>query len=89
MELKRRHILRLQNEKCTIELGFVFTDFLTNLERVSDHCSNVALYIIQISDNNFNTHKYIDNLKNSGEIYGDKYKQFSSKYALPNYVQVK
>lgn len=89
MELKRRHILRLQNEKCTIELGFVFTDFLTNLERVSDHCSNVALYIIQISDNNFNTHKYIDNLKNSGEIYGDKYKQFSSKYALPNYIQVK
>ena len=89
MELKRRHILRLQNEKCTIELGFVFSDFLTNLERVSDHCSNVALYIIQISDDNFNTHKYIDNLKNSGEIYGDKYKQFSSKYALPNYVQVK
>ncbi len=89
MELKRRHILRLQNEKCTIELGFVFSDFLTNLERVSDHCSNVALYIIQISDDNFNTHKYIDNLKNSGEIYGDKYKQFSNKYALPNYIQVK
>jgi len=89
MELKRRHILRLQNEKCTIELGFVFTDFLTNLERVSDHCSNVALYIIQINDNNFNTHKYIDNLKNSGEIYGDQYKQFSSKYALPNYIQLK
>ena len=49
MELKNRHILRLKEDKCTIELGFIFSDLLSNLERVSDHCSNIGGCVIEIA----------------------------------------
>ena len=62
-DLKTRHIERLRNGKCTIELGFILQDLLTNFERVSDHCSNIAVYLIQISDNSMDTHEYMNELK--------------------------
>ncbi len=68
-EIRTRHISRLQKGSCTIELGFVLTDFLTNCDRISDHCSNIAVAMIEVSKGTFDTHKYIRNIKaqpNSG-----------------------
>ena len=57
-EVKENHIRRLQKGKCTIEMGFILEDVLTGLERVSDHCSNIAVEMITIYDNEYNTHEY-------------------------------
>lgn len=81
--LKNRHVRRLQEGKCTIELGFVFTDFLTNLERVSDHCSNIAVCLIQMADANFDTHEYIHELKASGAEFEKMVEAYREKYTLP------
>lgn len=86
--LKNRHIKRLQEGKCTIELGFVFTDLLTNLERVSDHCSNIAVSIIQMHDSNFETHEYIHELKLSDNNFEEMLSEYQEKYALPTSVSV-
>ena len=59
---KENHIHRLQKGKCTIEMGFILEDVLTNLERVSDHCSNIAVEMLTIYDNEYNTHEYFDAL---------------------------
>ena len=82
-ELKARHINRLQNGECTIELGFVFTDLLTNYERVSDHCSNIAVYTMQLPTDMLDTHKYLHKLKNSlNGAFVDDFNMFSEKYNL-------
>ena len=78
-ELKSRHIRRLQEGKCTIELGFIFSDLLTNYERVADHCSNIAIYLIQ--GDNFEAHEYINHIK--GEEFNRQYEQCCKKYLLP------
>lgn len=83
LELKNRHIERLKQDACTIENGFIFCDILTNLERVSDHCSNIAVCIIQINNGDFETHRYINDIKNSGEEFEVKCKTYLDKYALP------
>ena len=67
VELKNRHIRRLQEGKCTIELGFVLSDILNNFERVSDHCSNIAVCLIQIKDSTMDTHGYLNEIKTSGD----------------------
>ncbi len=84
MELKNRHVRRLQQEKCTTELGFVFSDLLTNLERVSDHCSNIAVCLIQLKDEKFDTHEYITNLKENDKEFQEMRFQYVEKYALPD-----
>ena len=61
-EIKKRHIKRLRKGKCTIEMGFVLSDITTNYERVSDHCSNIALCLLQLNEENFDTHEAQDNL---------------------------
>lgn len=82
-ELKARHINRLQNGECTIELGFVFTDLLTNYERVSDHCSNIAVYTMQLPTDMLDTHKYLHKLKNSlSGAFVDDFNMYSEKYNL-------
>lgn len=82
-ELKARHINRLQNGECTIELGFVFTDLLTNYERVSDHCSNIAVYTMQLPTDMLDTHKYLHKLKNSlSGAFVDDFNMYSDKYNL-------
>lgn len=84
LELKNRHIKRLQDGKCTIELGFVLSDILTNYERISDHCSNIAVCQIQIDKDSMDTHGYLDEVKNSGEPKFIKYfDDYKSKYILP------
>lgn len=83
-ELKRRHVQRLQQGGCTIELGFVFSDILTNFERVSDHCSNIAVAIIELSHNSFDTHEYLHEVKSGGnKDFIEHYNEFSRKYTLP------
>lgn len=84
-ELKTRHITRLQNNQCTIELGFVFSDILNNYERVSDHCSNIAVCLIQIEDSQaFDTHSYLDEVKTSGGAeYVNAFNSYSRKFVLP------
>lgn len=82
-ELRSRHIERLQNGECTIELGFIFSDLITNYERVSDHCSNIAVCILRISHNTFDTHEYLQDVKNSGqEKFTHNYEEYKQKYTL-------
>jgi len=66
--IKNRHVQRLRAGECTIELGFVLNDILTNYERVSDHCSNVAVSIIQTGDYDVEAHQYIGRLKDEDEF---------------------
>lgn len=82
-KLKSRHVKRLRDGECTIELGFVFADFITNLERVSDHCSNIAVCLIQMADANFEVHDYIHELKASGEEFDNMVEEYQEIYALP------
>jgi len=82
-KLKARHIERLRKGGCTTEIGFVFSDLITNYERVADHCSNIAICLIQIQQDNFDTHEYIKELRSSeNENYEIEYEQFLNKYAL-------
>ena len=82
-ELKEKHIKRLQNNECTIELGFVFTDLLTNYERISDHCSNVAVYTMQLHGDKLDTHKYLRNIKHSDTgSFTDDYNMYEKKYSI-------
>lgn len=82
-QIRLHHILRIQNSECTIEHGFVLSDILTNFERVSDHCSNIAGCIIEISqDDALNMHQYLENVKTSGEEFDKIYRQFRRKYSL-------
>ena len=85
LELKNRHIRRLQEGRCTIELGFVLTDLLTNYERVSDHCSNIAVTVIQIKDPSLDTHGYLNEIKNTGDPdFTQAFESYSLEYLLPD-----
>lgn len=80
--VKVHHVERLQAGKCTIELGFVLSDILTNYERISDHCSNIAVCIIETQHDSFDTHEYIHTIK-KGADFEDQYRVYSEKYRLP------
>ena len=83
-EIKKNHIIRLQKSECTIEHGFVLSDVLNNLERVSDHCSNVAGCLIEMSRHDaLDLHEYLHNVKAGGEEFHKQYSQFKEKYKLP------
>ena len=77
-ELKLRHIERLQNGTCSLQIGFVFNDLLTNFERVADHCSNIAVAMIELNQDEFQTHDYIINLK---ELHSHNFDQLYAQYA--------
>ena len=84
-EIKSRHIQRLQNGACTIELGFVLSDLLMNLERVADHCSNIAVSVIEVAlHGEFNRHQYLQDLKSGqlGEAFSDRYNEYLEKFSL-------
>ena len=78
-ELKNRHIRRLQNVECTVELGYIFQDVLTNLERVSDHCSNIAGCLIE-TDEKTNIHAYLHDVKENDEIFRKEYRAYAEHY---------
>lgn len=82
-ELKTNHINRVKNGESTIEIGFVFSDLITNFERVADHCSNIAVCLIQISQDSFDTHKYLSGVKKYGEnSFKEQYEMYVEKYRI-------
>ena len=81
-DIQARHIERLKAGECTIELGFVLTDLITSLERISDHCSNIAGCILEMSHDDLKLHESLHNLRHSGEGYDKLYEEFSKRYAL-------
>ncbi len=80
--LRNNHIARLREGACTVETGFIWSDLITNFERVSDHCSNIAVGIIDVSEHTMNAHAVIKGLKESNENYGERYKEYSKKYTV-------
>ena len=84
MEVKRRHVRRLRKGKCTIDMGFILSDLGTDFERIADHCSNIAVCILEVSEGLFDTHEYLEHLKaeknHEFEIAVDHYER---KYRLP------
>lgn len=84
VELKKRHIKRLQGGKCTIELGFAFSDIMANYERIADHCSNIAVCIIEVKADEFDTHEYLDHIKADNPQFDHMYAEYKKKYALPS-----
>ena len=86
-EMKQRHIKRLRKGKCTIELGWILQDLLTNIERVSDHCSNVAVCMLEAKGDDFEAHSYLETLKeNNFEWYKNAVYRYKDKFALPEAI---
>jgi phosphate:Na+ symporter len=82
-EMKMHHIERVQKGVCTLTQGFVFNDLLTNYERVSDHCSNIAVAMIELESDAFETHSYLDGVKEMHSHSFDRYyEEYSKKYAI-------
>ena len=84
MEIKQRHVKRLRKGKCTIELGFILSDITTNLERVSDHCSNIAVCLLQVSEDEYETHAYLGEMKQESNVeFQGKVMAYRERYQLP------
>ncbi len=82
-KIKNGHISRLRQGDCTMELGFILSDLLTNYERISDHCSNIAVCFIEIANDSFETHEYLNQLKTGDEKeYHDMYEEYKTKYYM-------
>ena len=81
--VKSRHVERLKNGTCTIELGFILSDLINNYERIADHCSNIAIAIIEVNRGSFDTHGYIIDMKESkDEDYTNMYNEYRKTYTL-------
>ena len=85
-DIRANHVKRLQKGTCTIETGFVLADILNNYERVSDHCSNIAVSVIETSHNMFETHSYLSKVKFGNKNFNDNFERYSEKYRLPGAV---
>lgn len=84
-KIKNHHIQRLQSGKCTIELGFILTDILTDFERISDHCSNIAACVCQVYDGELDTHQYLERVKNGdNQEFQQEYQRLKEVYRLPD-----
>jgi phosphate:Na+ symporter len=81
-QLRTRHILRLQQGDCTMDAGFIWSDILTNLERTSDHCSNIAGCIMDLNNSNMNFHELVRNFREESEEFTNKYKMYRQEYRL-------
>ena len=78
-ELKNRHIARVQDGECTVELGYIYQDILTNLERISDHCSNIAGCLIEIEEKT-NIHEYLHDIKENDETFRREFRAYTDTY---------
>ena len=82
-ELKLHHVDRLQKGHCTLLNGFLFNDLLTNYERVADHCSNIAVAMIELESDSFDTHEYLSSIKEmKSDTYERYYEEYSQQYHL-------
>ncbi len=83
-KVRKRHVKRLRNGKCQIEEGLVLNDLATNFERVADHCSNIGVCVIQVREDAFDTHEYLDTLDKGKDTYfNQKYVEYKNRYQLP------
>ena len=83
-KVKKRHIKRLRNGKCTIEAGLVLNDLATDFERVADHCSNIGVCVIQLREDSFDPHEYLETLdKGADTPFQKKYNEYKNQYQLP------
>ena len=80
--IKNGHISRLRQGDCTMELGFILSDLLTNYERISDHCSNIAVCFIEIAHDSFETHEYLSQVKAGGKEFDEMYQAYKQKYYI-------
>lgn len=84
MEVKRRHVRRLRKGKCTIDLGFVLSDLGNDFERVADHCSNVAVCLLQVNQDGYDTHEYLEMVRaERNESFRQSVVYYEDKYKLP------
>ncbi len=82
-KIKSGHISRLRQGDCTMELGFVLSDILNNFERISDHCSNIAVCFIEITNDSFEVHEYLNQVKSGKEVeFSSMYESYKQKYAI-------
>ena len=80
--IRARHVARLQSGECSIELGFILADLLGNLERVSDHCSNIAVAVVELSHRSFDTHRYLSEIRSDSEQFRQDFHRFSRQFSL-------
>lgn len=84
MEEKRRHVRRLRKGKCTVEAGFILQDITTDYERIADHCSNIAVDMLQVNEDGFDTHEYLEREKKADTPeFEAEIRKYEDKYALP------
>ena len=82
-EMKLHHVDRLQKGVCTLNQGFIFNDLLTNYERVADHCSNIAVAMIELESDSFDTHEYLNSVKAMKSASFARYSaEYQKKYTL-------
>ena len=81
-QLRTNHIIRMQEGKCTVQVGFVWSDVLTNLERVSDHCSNIAGCIIDTAEHNLNVHETLRETRHTDAKYEEMFRNYTEKYTV-------
>ena len=82
-QMRTRHILRMQQGQCSIEAGFVWSDLLTDLERTSDHCSNIAGCVIDAAQHNLNLHETLHAIRHSDENFQRRFRSYLEAYSLP------
>ncbi|MBE6676710.1 MAG: PhoU domain-containing protein, partial [Ruminococcaceae bacterium] len=81
--IKLNHIVRLQNNECTMEMGFILSDLLTNCERVADHCSNIAGCMLELSqDKALDMHKYLYDVKHGSPEFDRRFQEYKEKYPI-------
>lgn len=81
-QMRSNHTMRLQNGACSLETGFVWSDLLTNFERISDHCSNIAGSVVELVNRDYRTHRALKKFKKNSEEYDNIFAQYSEKYQL-------
>ena len=81
-KMKDQHIRRLQQGACTIEKGFIFSDILNNCERISDHCSNIAVAGIEVEHDSFDAHRYLQGVKYGNHEFNLIFQEYAAKYAM-------
>jgi phosphate:Na+ symporter len=81
-QLRTRHILRMQQGQCSIEAGFVWSDLLTDLERTSDHCSNIAGCVIDAAHHDLNMHATLDAARRRDPDFREQYQRCAAKYQV-------
>ena len=81
--LRNRHISRLKKGECGVEAGFIWADLLTDIERTSDHCSYIAVSIMDAHAHNMNAHQCLQSLKKNNPVFFEKLDDYSRKYQLP------